>query len=204
MHPRARSQIRAMFPYSTEIITAIATVVIAAFTCALFISTREQGKLTFQALGLSRKEFIATHRPRVIVRFIQGPFDDAEGHQFIWVTIVNIGVNPATVEAFGCDLARRNHMRQWVIPGLDASPKAIPPIILISGQRHTFLVTAKNPFTDNEKFADARGAQQLCAVGAIRYTDGNGIVRETGFFRTFDKSSEAFVASKNDEEEYQD
>ena len=186
-------------------LTALATIAIGIFNWTLWRATTKQGRLTAEAIELTRKEFIATHRPRVIVRFIQGPFDDAESHhQYIWVTIANIGVNPATVEAFGCDLARRDHMRQWVIPGLDASPKAIPPFSLISGQRHPFTVTAKTPYTDKEKLADAQGIQQLCAVGAIRYVDGNGVVRETGFFRTFDTNSKIFVASKNDEVEYQD
>jgi hypothetical protein len=95
-------------------------------------------------------------------------------------------------------------MGNWVIPGLDASPKTIPTITLISGQRHTFTITAKTPDTFDEKFSDACGNQQLCAVGAVRYTDGNGIARETGFFRVYDNSSKSFAASKNNEEEYQD
>jgi hypothetical protein len=75
---------------------------------------------------------------------------------------------------------------------------------LISGQRHTFEITAENHDTFDEKFSDACDNQQLCAVGIIRYIDGNGIVRETGFFRIYDNGSKSFVASKNNEEEYQD
>ena len=114
---------------------------------------------------------------------------------------MNIGINPATVEAVGCDLARRNSMKpwQWDIPGMDASPKTIPAIILISGQRHTFTITAKY-----ETFSNTRDAQEICAVGAIRYRDDDGVVRESGFFRVYNKSSGTFVASKNEEEEYQD
>jgi hypothetical protein len=179
-------------------ITAGATLAIAIFTGTLWFVTRE-------SIDLARKDFVATHRPRVIVRFIQGPFDDAESRQFIDVTIVNIGVNPAKVETFGGDLARRDFTTlQWEIPGLNASRKPIPPITLISGDRHTFRITAKNPDTFDEKFSDACGNQQLCAVGAIGYTDGNGIARETGFFRIYDNGSKSFVASKNDGEEYQD
>lgn len=186
-------------------VTAVATVFIGLFTCVLAKVTGRQARLTRESIDLARKEFIATHRPRVIAKLIQGPFDEAKSHQFIWVTIVNIGVNPATVEAFGCDLARRNSMTlQWAIPGLDASPKKIQPITLISGQRHIFKVTAKNPDTFDENFPIACGNQQLCAAGAVRYTDGNGIARETGFFRVYDNGSKSFVASKNNEEEYQD
>ncbi|MGA7386293.1 MAG: hypothetical protein WBW81_16840 [Methylocella sp.] len=110
---RVKTYCACVFLYDRrDAITAIATAFIALFTLTLWLATTEQGRLTTKAIELTRKEFIATHRPRMIVRFIQGPFDDAESHQFIWVTIVNIGVNPATVEAFGCDLARRNSMKQ--------------------------------------------------------------------------------------------
>jgi hypothetical protein len=127
-------------------VTAVATVFIGVFTYVLAIVTSRQARLTKESIDLARKEFIATHRPRVIVRLIQGPFDEAKSHQYIWVTITNIGVNPATVEFWGCDLGRRDSMTlQWAIPGLDASLKPIPPIPMISGQRHTFTITAKNP-----------------------------------------------------------
>jgi hypothetical protein len=38
---------------------------------------------TSEALArLAREEFIATHRPHVIVRFLQGPFHDDDGYEF--------------------------------------------------------------------------------------------------------------------------
>jgi hypothetical protein len=185
-------------------ITALASIVIAAFTGTLWIATSRQGQLTLDSLELTRKEFISTHRPRVIVRFIQGPMYDANAHEFVSVTIVNVGGSPATIDAFGGDLARRNSKGEWAPPGLNATPKNIHPVTLISGQRHTFTVTANRPYTDAEIVADALDEHELCAVGAVNYRDGNRVSRETGFFRIYDESRKRFIAPDNTEFEYQD
>jgi hypothetical protein len=67
-------------------------------------------------------------------------------------------------------------------------------------------VTAKTPAnSDNAIFKDAIGGHQLCAVGVIRYRDGNGVARDTGFFRVLDDQGDSFVLSEHDSEmEYQD
>ena len=185
-------------------ITAVASLIIAAFTGTLWIATIQQGKLTFASVELARREFVSTHRPRLVVRFIQGPMYDANGHECVSVTIVNVGGSPAIIEAFGGDLARRNSKGEWVPPGLNATPKNIHPITLISGQRRTFTVTANKPYTDAEIAADALDEHELCAVGAVNYRDGNRVSRETGFFRIYDESSRRFIAPNNTEFEYQD
>jgi hypothetical protein len=159
------------------------------------------------ATKLAREEFIATHRPRVILRYIQGPFFNDAGHQFIWLTFVNTGANDAIVEAFGGDLAlRRDEDDTWEVPGLDASQKTIKPIVITCGQRHVFEVTGKYPAaSDKAIFHDAMREHQVCAVGSIRYRDGNGVARDTGFFRVLDDLGENFVLSEHDAEmEYQD
>jgi hypothetical protein len=74
------------------------------------------------ATELGNREFIATHRPKVIVRYIQGPFRDERTRSYVWVTVVNTGINAATIEAFGVDLAQRwRYNEEWIAPGLDAS-----------------------------------------------------------------------------------
>src|SRR5271155_4999154 len=63
---------------TAETWTAIATVVISFFTIGLAVSggiqawlTREAINLTRDSIKLGNKEFIATHRPRLVVRFTQ-------------------------------------------------------------------------------------------------------------------------------------
>jgi hypothetical protein len=190
-------------------LTAVATACIAAFTIVLARVTGKQARLTTDALNLARQEFVATHRPRIILRYIQGPFETEEGHQYIWVSFVNIGANTAIIEAFGADLAKRwDDTYDWAIPGLDAAPNEISPIVLTCGQRHVFTVTARGaPDKELELqiFREAVSDYQLCAVGVIRYKDGNGVARDTGFFRVLDDEGRSFVLSEHDSEmEYQD
>jgi hypothetical protein len=82
---------------------------------------------TSEALArLAREEFIATHRPHVIVRFLQGPFHDDDGYEFYWATFANVGETAAIITEIGGDLARRNtESGVWRMPGLDASPKPV-------------------------------------------------------------------------------
>jgi hypothetical protein len=175
------------------------------------VDAQDAASAAHQSVDLARQQFITTHRPKIIVRFIQGPFVETDGGpQIIWVTVANIGVNKAKILEWGADLARRRG-KNWVTPGLDAGPKTIAPILLISGQRHVFKVLAKIPYTDAQIFADAfddhanaTEREELCALGAIRYADENNIVRETGFFRVYHPASETFVPSENTGEEYQD
>jgi hypothetical protein len=188
-------------------LTAVATAFIAVFTIVLAVVTGRQARLSRESIDLARQEFIATHRPRVILRCIQGPAYNDEGQRFVVVTFVNAGANNAIIEAFGADLAlRRDEDDHWEPPGLDASAKSVEPIVLASGQRHFFRVTAKTRAdTDKAIFQEALGDHQLCAVGIVRYKDGNGVARHTGFFRVLADDGEAFVLSPHDAEmEYQD
>lgn len=190
-------------------LTAVATAFIAAFTIVLARVTGKQARLTTDALNLARQEFVAVHRPRVVLRYIQGPFENEEGRQFIWVSFANIGTNTAVIEAFGADLAKRSiDTGEWLPPGLDAGPNEISPIALKCGQRYVFAVTAmKVPDTEVEMqiFREAVSDYQLCAVGVIRYKDGNGVARDTGFFRVLSADGKRFIVSEHDSGmEYQD
>jgi hypothetical protein len=126
-----------------DALTAIATVFIALFTFTLWHSTDRMMAATQTAVDLARRDFIATHRPRVIVRYIEGPFYDDDGHRIAFVTLVNTGASDALIEA-GTDLAlRRDEDDKWEPPGLDAGLKTIEPIVLTCGQRHVIKVTVK-------------------------------------------------------------
>lgn len=174
--------------------TAIATVFIACFTFTLWRSTKA-------VVAIANRDFIATHRPRVGVRFIQEIFYEND-RQCVWITIANDGGSDAIIRELGADLARRKG-KNWLTLGASGNAKKISPITLISGQPYTFKVTAKASYGDAEIFADAMDTVTTHAFGVIRYADKNGTMRETGFFRTYDEASESFIPSENSEEEYQ-
>ena len=54
-------------------LTALATIAIAAFTLTLWRATTEQGRLTRDAIELGTKEFVATHRPKLRLRYRPRP-----------------------------------------------------------------------------------------------------------------------------------
>jgi hypothetical protein len=190
--------------YSATVILAIATVALVIATVGLVIMAVLQSRDMKASVDLARAEFVATHRPRVIVRLIQEPwYETGSMIRKAWVTVVNVGVNPAILEEFGGDIAYRNRYG-WLPPGLDASPKEIASVTLLSGQRHRFTVSAKLPYTDNDAFYVATGDRSTHIVGSLKYLDGQGVVRETAFSRTYDELAETFSISEDPEEEYQD
>lgn len=181
-------------------LTAFSTGVIAVFTVVLAVVGFVQARLIRKSINLARQEFIATHRPKVIVRFIQGPSFDDDAREIIFVTVANVGINLAIIREFGCDLGRR--MENHWLTGINATPKPIEPIRLISGEQHTFTVRSSAAYSDAEIADDAWA--EICALGKVRYADESDIVRETGFFRIFDRKREAFAPSQDESEEYQD
>ena len=156
-----------------------------------------------KSIDLARQEFTATHRPRIVVRFIQGPLHDENGFEFVWVTLVNKGETGGTIVAIGRDLARRKGRGGWLPPGLAADMKPVMPITLISGEQFVIDAKAQSPTGDKEIFAEAMDDSELCAVGCIQYRDGNGRLLETGFLRIHDGQGN-FLPSDNPEDEYQD
>jgi len=185
-------------------VIAVTAILIAIFSVALWRSTRGMMRIADQSVHLARANFVATQRPRIIVRFVQGPFRNSENHEYICITVTNIGVTPAIIDAFGGELGRRYQNGEWAPPGIDANPKPIQPITLGSGERHVFTVTSRRPHIGADQLADAWGVHELCALGAIRYRDGNGVNRETGFFRIYNEGSKRFITSTDSEDEYQD
>ena len=190
---------------STNDRVAAYTLWLALFTAALVIVSAIQiGFLiradyyTQRSLQLTRQEFAATHRPRVVVRVIQGPSEhnrrlNAE------VIVANIGESAAIITGWNFDL------KYWPI-GRAAPPiinaGSMQPFSLRSGQRHTFRVRSFEEFTDLDRFAEASGTKSLYLLGLIRYRDVNGASRETAVCRVYDDQINTFVSVPS--HEYQD
>ena len=88
-------------------ITALATVVIAAFTGTLWYATTAQGRLTRSSIDLARDEFNATHRPEIRLKHLW--IASADGQHFfgriesgrpitIRIDIVNVGDTYAFIQ----------------------------------------------------------------------------------------------------------
>jgi hypothetical protein len=162
---------------------------------------------------LANKGFRATHRPRVVVRFIEGPTVDATTDLgTALVTLANIGVSWAEIIAVRCDLAFRDKNLQWLPPGLDTAMelKPVVPVHLISGGRH--IVPAYSRSGEDVSFSfDLTGVttfdpptDQLCIVGEVRYRDKNRVTRDMGFFRIYNPKNGNWIRDKDSDHEYQD
>ena len=171
--------------------------------------------LTLWQILLARSEFIATFRPKLVVRFVQGPVysgPDSDGGATAFITFANVGSSDARIVAVGSCLAVREK-GVWKPPGLMASPTPIPEVILSPGDRHTITIkgvsgeegegvsflwgfmSAINP--DNPE-------GEICAVGEVQYLDKNGLRRQTGFIRVYDFRRESWRPDKESELEYCD
>ncbi len=160
---------------------------------------KEVASAARESADLARQQFVATHRPKIIVRFIQGPWPNADGAQGVWVTVTNVGETDAIVESFGRDLAMRIGRGGWLPPGVNAGLRRLPqPVTLTSGERLVIWVEA----TGNDVALDDPQAE-LCVVGRIQYRNRNGRLLETGFLRVWDRQGN-FTPSDNPEDEYQD
>jgi hypothetical protein len=192
-------------------VLAFATVGLGAATVGLYRTGEKQ-------IDLVNKTFIATHRPRIVVRHVQGPFRTPEDRLLAWITFANIGPTEATIVAIGYDLGlwRDGH---WIATGIDAEPKPIDPLSLPSGGRHTVEVVAKEADGDdaldndiaflwrlwNQPAVVREGpSPELCVVGEVRYRDGNGIIRHTGFWRVFDSQRRRWIPNQEFGGEYED
>lgn len=174
----------------------LATGVIAAFTATLWWTTHRMWEV-------SQRDFIATHRPRLRVRFV-GHGTGNDDKEVAFIRSANIGSTEATIVAVGGDVARRNNVtKEWLSPGRPSEGlRDYGPVALQSGEPHNFFIFADASTTAHERFLDAAGNTELCAVGTLCYRDRNGVRRETRFFRVYDERTQLFLPVQ--EEEYED
>src|SRR5216683_2667511 len=86
----------------STVISAIAAGVVATFTIKLTGATAGQLAKLGEAAKLAREEFVATHRPRIVVRFIDGPDDhNPEGVVTAGITFASVGASEARIVALG-------------------------------------------------------------------------------------------------------
>jgi len=172
--------------------TAIATVAIALFTVALVFVTNRQARLTRASIELGNKEFIATHRPRLVLRFTQSdPIrpNEKPGAQLI---VDNAGSAKAYVIAKAGDIGQKRGA-EWIPPWVFPSGVSLPEEkILKPGERRVFLVRATSPLSEGDIAEIEAGRNKLMLVGAFTYRDDNNVIRYTGFYREFDWNKREF------------
>lgn len=167
--------------FSSNDYIAIGTLIIAVFNIFLMGATISQ-------LRLSRKIFVATHRPKVIVHCLESATDaDANPRIGAQLHYVNIGDTPAKITEIGSKIIPFQGDPK---PGIRIPPQQVSKERLEAGEFGEFPIYSN--VKDDELFVEhlrkERGfpAAQLFCVGYIVYEDMLGRRRKTGFCRRFD------------------
>ncbi len=184
-------------------INAVATAFIGWFTYTLNKTSREQARITDDALKLARDEFNATHRPKIILRSFQireKEIPAGQNVEFIFIAH-NIGESPGKIiEVRSATL---------ILPDKEKIPNdlSLPfserfNYALQSGQREVFPGNGGSAPTDEESMAVFAGAKVLLCLGIVVYLDDGGIRRETGFCRRYRSREDEWDTIKDSEYEY--
>ena len=195
-------------------VTAVATLVMAAFTGTLWRTSQKQGALAQQSIDLTRKsidlanaEFNATHRPEIVVHSVEVNWftiaDKAESSarplEFLGATVTyyNKGSTDATVENIKASIAVRQVPLEagTHLPGLSLNyPKVIPSGI---GDRFS---------PDSNVLASSIGLMRndtaVFCIGWIWYADMRGAHRQTGFATQYDPIRRRWVRLEDSSYDY--
>jgi hypothetical protein len=200
--------------YKDEI-TALSTAIIAAFTVILGIFTISLARSTRKAVETAQAEFVASHRPRLIIREIQCLTSRTRQNIELRYVVANIGDTSAEIV--------ESHIEIQEVP--DGMLRPLQPIEganpigrrTVAPGRHIFdecsstvsimsLVVSR--MSDQRRLpkgrADLNENRAVCFRGFVIYIDRNGIQRRTGFCRVYDSKVERFYPLDDPDYEYAD
>jgi hypothetical protein len=195
-------------------LSAIAGVMVAVFTAVLSNTTKklwmegaEQRKLFSRQLKMQEREYIAAHRPLLVIRDLE-PLWPTEGHHFhCEFVIANKGEGVCWITAYEFALDKYVNGVKWPSSQRDDRYDEISIDIvgrnLTSGQRIPHKVFSN--ITRNEHRAEIQLAQEtpmrgrrpytesfnIILTGFIEYTD-NIILRRTAIYRKYEFVTDRF------------
>jgi hypothetical protein len=174
-------------------ILAVATMGLGGATVGLFFAGRNQ-------LHLARAEFIATHRPKIIVYGVDVklPGDSGNDRQ-VHFRYVNAGDTDALVTTISSRIQVAQKNRPPAGIELHKHTVISSPILVKSGE-HGFAITPDSVSFIN--LVRSGQAEIVYCVGAIVYRDKNDIERVTGFCRHYDAHSERWLQVADQDYEY--
>lgn len=188
-------------------ITALATIVIAAFTATLWRATVSQAKLTRQSIDLARDELQRAYRAKLAIRRIHSPqFFRGKGIA-VKVDMLNHGVRDAVVVASGADIFLRPKLpterRSFDANIVPTSTKTS----LKPGAMYSFAAEGSNVLSADDIGKIARGEIDAIFIGNMLYTDDAGL-QVISFFRIYDHVTGCFrraeTAAESQEWDYTD
>lgn len=184
------------FEKNADTIIAFGTLVIGIFTLFLWGATQ-------QTLQLAREEFLARHRPEIIVHSVEPSHDfdrdETESTTLVAsVTYFNKGIAPATVIETRGDIANRGWpLRSNIdLPVISKLNRKID-----SGLSGTVAIFSNVQHRAVKHLADDVESFVVC-LGVVVYADDAGNVRRTGFCRRYDRHAKRWLRAEESEYEY--
>jgi hypothetical protein len=180
-------------------VLALFTVILAISTIALYKVTGKAATAAKQSADAAAAQFVATHRPRLIVRRIY--FRDAST---IAYEVANIGGIEATIQGVKAAVVTGALPRGNPDVG---EPYRLAPTTIHAGSKHEFT----HPFPDEIRFDKGFGGEEvvwtvkpdILILGNIAYSDRLGISRRTAFCRRYDFKGERFVPTEQPDPDYE-
>lgn len=200
--PYILAWIVAVIDIHNGLVTAIATVFIAGFTTVLATVTNRQARLTRESIDLARKEYVTSHRPRIILRDV---FLVAETINYM---LVNTGDTDATIVEswiFGEFIEQGTRFR---VPR-SAGHNDLGELVFSGGESKDLTCDLPPSLSFAMKFPDSRrigidGQEPVFGneyfVGVIVYVDDVGVRRRSVFRRHWHDGRERFMRLKPEEE----
>lgn len=190
-------------------ITAVATAFIGWFTATLWRATTEQAGLTRESIKLARDEFLASHRPKIIIHTVENHYVRAADEEDLWlgarVICVNKGKSAATITEIRCEITRRKGGTPETgiaIEFLDEIP--IPDDPLPSGLDYQFSVESvmSHRHEHRRQMLEESYKGDVYCIGRIIYLDSAERRRMTGFCRRYDANSGRWVRVEGKQYDY--
>jgi hypothetical protein len=178
------------------------TLWLTVFTGGLFVATLFLWGATIGQLRHLRREFVATHRPRLRIRQVE--FMGNADEPAIEFTIVNVGETTATIV--------ESSVRPWIptigkaLPGRPpyAPPTTRPRTTTLKNGEEVRWVETDAPDNWHLHFASVYEDLSTVLLGYIVYADDMGILRRTGFCRQRTANESCFEPVTNPDYEYED
>lgn len=186
-------------------IIAIFTVVLSISTICLWLDTKRlaedaksQSADLKESLKLAREEFNATHRPKITVRYVKIDMKNptADHKYSIEFGIVNVGDADAKIINICSRIIEGEGPWTYGSREVRFDESNISTHRLRPGTLHICSTIKDFPFGTK--------SNNWFVVGCIRYEDGNGIKRQTGFVRRYKASKMTWEKYKYEEFEYAD
>lgn len=159
----------------------------------LVFVTNRQARLTRDSLRLAREEFIASHRPKIIIKHIWLVALGSNQPVTVKIVYANVGDAKAGVSSIGMDFNIINPDAQ--LPGDLTAPERpyIPYLECELGATASTNVSSLGSLNEQKVEAIRMGEKLLCCFGFVEYSDtgpkATRKIRRSAFCRIYKPSA---------------